>query len=627
MTFLNINDLIDMKKIAVVVGTYVGVYFACLALLSWNRPAEGTVKELPSIGIQEKFEEDVSLFIQSCAAFEESIEQASRATVVAEFLQLRLDFKKMEFLIAHTDPQLFNQCLNGAPLPKVMQKVPDLSIIEPQGLQRIEEVVYTDNFDRTELTQLFKKFHFSMKQFEKSLKSRRLYDADVFEAVRLGLIRLNTLNVTGFDAPANSDKVNHESIQILKGMKSILENYFEFSHETKTSELAAIFDTGIQQLEEETFESFDHLSFLTNVINPLWKSTLILQKELNVELPSLRSSLPKHINYEAENLFAENFLNASTFGEFAEGDESEKHIELGRKLFFDPLLSGDKKMACATCHDPKKAFTDGLPTSRTNAGLSGKRNSPTLLNAVYATRYFHDVRTDRLSLQMDHVVYNPDEFATDYDEMIAKLNQSEEYQKMFNEVYGSMKITKQSVTNAMSRYVSSLRSFNSDFDKFVRGETKTISESVKRGYNLFQGKATCATCHFAPTFAGVVPPFYDETETEVLGVPKIFKEPYELDDDPGRYANNIIMEKAPFYERSFKTPTLRNIALTGPYMHNGSFETLEEVIDFYDAGGGVGLGLDVPYQTLPGDSLKLSDQEKEDIIHFLEALTDTTGMN
>lgn len=615
-----------MKKIALIVAAHIGVYFACLALLSWNDASEATVKELPSVGIQEQFEKDISSFIQSCDAFEKSIEQASRATVVAEFLQLRLEFKKMEFLIAHTDPQLFNQCLNGAPLPKVMQKVPDLSIIEPQGLQRIEEVVYTDNFDRKELMDLFKKFHFSMKQFEQSLNGRQLYDADVFESVRFGLIRLNTLNVTGFDAPANSDKVNRESIQILEGMKAVMSNYLEFTNEVNSSELLAIFDAGIQQLEREDFDSFDHLSFLKNVINPLWKSTLMLQKELNVELPSLRSNLPKHINYESDNLFAENFLNASTFGEFAEGDESQKNINLGRKLFFDPLLSGDGKMACASCHDPQKAFSDGLPTSRMNSGASGMRNSPTLINAVYATRYFHDVRTDRLSLQMDHVVYNPDEFATDYDEMIAKLNQSEEYQALFQEVYGSRKISKQFVTNAMSRYVSSLRSFNSDFDKYVRGETNTISESVKRGYNLFQGKAACATCHFAPTFAGVVPPFYDETETEVLGVPKLFKEPYELDNDPGRYANNIIMEKAPFYERSIKTPTLRNVALTGPYMHNGSFETLEEVIDFYDAGGGIGLGLDVPYQTLPSDSLKLTDQEKEDIIDFLEALTDTTGV-
>lgn len=615
-----------MKKIAVVVAAYVGVYVVCLTLLSLNSPSKAVVKELPSIGIQQKFEEDLARFLTTSESFEQTIEQAPRAAVIAEFLQLRLQFKEMEFLIAHTDPQLFNQSLNGAPLPKIMQKVPDLSIIEPQGLQRLEEIVYTDNFDRKELLETFKKFEFAMKQFEKSLKSRKLYDADFFEAVRFGLIRLNTLNVTGFDAPANSDKVNLESIQLLKGMKVVMEHYAGFTSKSKSAELVTLFDKGIKQLERQDFDSFNHLTFLVEVINPLWKSTLILQRELNVELPSMRSNLPKHINYQADNLFADNFLNASTFGEFAEGDESQKHIELGRKLFFDPILSRDGKMACATCHDPKKGFSDGLPTSLTNAGIPGKRNSPTLLNVVYATRYFHDVRTDRLSLQMDHVVYNKDEFATNYDEMIGKLNQSEEYQRIFNEVYGSKKITKQNVTNAMSRYVSSLRSFNSAFDKYVRGETKTISESVKRGYNLFQGKAACATCHFAPTFAGVVPPFYDETETEVLGIPKLFKEPYELDNDPGRYTNGIIMEKAPFYERSFKTPTLRNIELTGPYMHNGSFQTLEEVIDFYDAGGGIGVGLDVPYQTLPSDSLHLTDREKEDIIHFLKALTDTIGV-
>jgi cytochrome c peroxidase len=160
----------------------------------------------------------------------------------------------------------------------------------------------------------------------------------------------------------------------------------------------------------------------------------------------------------------------------------------------------------------------------------------------------------------------------------------------------------------------------------MRGEKEAIDPAVIRGYNLFSGKAACATCHFAPTFAGLVPPAYIESESEVLGVPKAFEEPYVLDPDQGRFMNKLLKEQAPFYEFSFKTPTLRNVELTGPYMHNGAFATLEDVMEFYNEGGGLGLGLDIPHQTLPGDALDLTDQEIDDIISFMKSLTDTTGL-
>lgn len=609
-----------MKKLTIILGAFI----VCGVLLSLDRPSSSTVRELPSVGIQSTFESKLASMKSFGNELHQTVESGSRAVIIAQFLQLRLKFKEVEFLIAYTDPQLFNQNLNGAPLPKLMEKVPDLTIIEPKGLQRMEEVIFDDEFDRQEVLALFEKFQYSLDQFTQSISQRQLTDAELFEAIRYGLVRLNTLNVTGFDAPANSDKVNAECIAIFEGMTWILNNYATFVKSSKVEEINATFDLGIDQLERESFESFDHLSFLMNVINPLWKSTLELQRELNIELPSQRDNYPRYINYQADNIFAPDFLNASTFGEFREGEDLTKRIRLGEKLFFDPILSKNNSMSCASCHSPEKAFTDGEKTSLTIVGVPGKRNAPTLINAVYATKYFHDVRTDRLSLQMDHVVYNDDEFGANYDEIAAKLNSSEEYKKAFLDAYESEKITKNGITNAMSMYVSSLRSFNSEFDQYVRGEVEAISEDVKRGYNLFQGKAACATCHFAPTFAGVVPPFYNETETEVLGVPAQKTAPYTLDEDLGRYTNQIITERADFYKNSFKTPTLRNIELSGPYMHNGVYETLEEVVDFYNDGGGIGLGLDVPHQTLPSDSLDLDDQEKSDLIEFLKALTDRT---
>jgi cytochrome c peroxidase len=148
-----------------------------------------------------------------------------------------------------------------------------------------------------------------------------------------------------------------------------------------------------------------------------------------------------------------------------------------------------------------------------------------------------------------------------------------------------------------------------------------IDPAVKRGFNLFMGKAQCGTCHFAPTFFGNVPPFYGTSESEVLGVPKVWDtlNPV-LDADIGRYK---FME-FPDFMHAFKTSTVRNAELTKPYMHNGGFKSLEDVVDFYDRGGGAGMGLDVPNQTLPDKKLNLTAAEKKDIVAFMKALTDTT---
>jgi cytochrome c peroxidase len=141
------------------------------------------------------------------------------------------------------------------------------------------------------------------------------------------------------------------------------------------------------------------------------------------------------------------------------------------------------------------------------------------------------------------------------------------------------------------------------------------------------GKAACATCHFPPTYAGLVPPSFAENESEVIGVPADPKaDPLQIDPDPGRYANGRPRDRAPHLQFGFKTTTVRNVALTAPYMHNGVYTNLEEVVDFYNRGGGAGMGLDIPHQTLPFDNLNLSPLEQRSLVKFMEALTDTAGL-
>jgi cytochrome c peroxidase len=153
----------------------------------------------------------------------------------------------------------------------------------------------------------------------------------------------------------------------------------------------------------------------------------------------------------------------------------------------------------------------------------------------------------------------------------------------------------------------------------MRGSKDQLGPAEKNGFNLFMGKAKCGTCHFAPLFNGLVPPEFVETESEVLGVPKS-KDTLnaQLDDDPGKFN----FTQSSVHKHAFKTPTLRNIELTAPYMHNGVFSTLEEVMTFYNNGGGRGLGIGPPNQTLPVEKLKLSPREIRDIIAFMRSLTD-----
>jgi len=162
---------------------------------------------------------------------------------------------------------------------------------------------------------------------------------------------------------------------------------------------------------------------------------------------------------------------------------------------------------------------------------------------------------------------------------------------------------------------------NSRFDQYMRGDTLKLTRREKNGFNLFMGKAKCATCHHLPLFNGLLPPDFSETESEVLGVPQSNdRHNAKLDPDEGRF----LFTNSSIHKYSFKTPTLRNIGLTAPYMHNGVYTTLEEVMEFYNKGGGRGLGIAPSSQTLPFDKLNLSKKEIFNIISFMLSLTDTT---
>jgi cytochrome c peroxidase len=366
------------------------------------------------------------------------------------------------------------------------------------------------------------------------------------------------------------------------------------------------------------FNNFDRLTFIVSFMNPLYKQLGIVRLKAGIAAPEGQSP----VTFNAESLFQRDFFNINFFSPGKEYWITDKRIGLGKKLFSDPILSGTRDRSCAGCHLPEKAFTDGLTVPY---ALDNKtkltRNTPTLWNSALQTRQFFDTRTDILENQLKEVVHNDFEMKGSLEESAAELKKIPVYVKLFNDAYAEEKepINAFNIANAISSYIRSLVALRSRFDEYMLGNKSKLSASEKNGFNLFSGKAKCATCHFIPLFNGLVPPEFTETETEVLGVPaNKSKQNAVLDPDPGRYD----ISRSVIHKFAFKTPTLRNIELTAPYMHNGVFNTLDEVMDFYNEGGGAGLKIAPENQTLPKDKLNLSKKEIADIIAFMKALTD-----
>ena len=567
-----------------------------------------------------------------------TLDQSEKALVELQEIHLatRLAYKKVEFLLEYYDRDAMKKYINGAPLPTIEKHVPEIRVIEPSGLQVLDELVFGDNpIDEKEeiLAQVkdLKKYFSQVQQYQKGIQINHRH---VFEASRQEIIRILTLGVTGFDTPGSANAIP-EAVNAMEAVSNAMAFYQTAIKEKDASlsnDIKALFKGAIQYLKENNdFDSFDRLTFLKTYINPLYAKVKDAQIALGVETVYETTNVPQAVRYHADNIFSDAFLNEDYFANVSNEEASEKRIELGKLLFFDPVLSSNNQFSCASCHQPEKGFTDGLDKSLAiKEGKKIKRNAPTVVNSVYAERYFYDLREPSIERQIRHVVIDSLEFNTDFFEIVDKLSQSETYKKLFAEAYADQpqyQLSKWSISNALACYVVSLSSFNSPFDQYVRGERKELPEAAKRGFNLFMGKAACGTCHFAPSFNGLVPPFYEESESEVLGVPSTpGSENLVIDPDLGRLESSRPQDEAYFYAFSFKTPTVRNAALTAPYMHNGVYETMEEVIDFYNKGGGLGMGIDIPHQTLPDAPLNLNEGEVKDLIAFMEALTDTTGM-
>lgn len=270
-------------------------------------------------------------------------------------------------------------------------------------------------------------------------------------------------------------------------------------------------------------------------------------------------------------------------------------ISLGKQLYFDKRLSRDNTISCASCHDPQKGFSNGEQFATGVGGAKGGRNSPTVLNTAYNQYQFWDGREGSLESQALGPIQNPIEMNMTLPEVVEKLNAIEGYKKQFQAVF-STDVTAEGIGKAIADYERTVLSGDAPYDRFKAGDKAALSESAQRGMKLFFGKAVCSSCHAGPNFT--------DNGFHNLGIGMQAEKP-----DIGREA----VSKLAGDRGSFKTPTLREIAKTGPYMHDGSIKTLEEVVEHYVKGGVANDFLDE--DVFP---LKLSDEEKADLLTFLK---------
>ena len=517
-------------------------------------------------------------------------ESARQAFVLARTAYKRIETQAEYYSATAVKP------VNGPSLEAEEDDDPRLSVAA-DGFQGIEEGLFpeVDPLRRDSL----RKVATALQAQVPALKEygRRVYmtNQTLLDAMRQELVRIEVLTLAGFDSPL-AHRGLEEAVHALSGLRDLAGLVAPDSATAERAAFLAELERATRVLASADWDTFDRLAFYRDRVPPLSRALAQFRAASHIAPPP---------DVRIWRAGAASVFEAGAFDPYVPSEQwvgrpDSARIEQGRRLFFDAGMSGGGVRSCGTCHQPERAFTDGLARSTPLAASSHAvlRNAPTLINSGLQTAQFYDLRTETLEGQVGEVVRNRDE------------------------MHGDSAVSND-VRQAIAAYVRSLTSLNSRFDRYVRGEDVPYTTEERLGFNLFMGKGLCGTCHFAPLFNGTVPPAYTQIESEVIGVPsRAQTRNATIDPDLGR----IAITRRPTQKHAFKTPTLRNVELSAPYMHNGVYRTLDEVLDFYNRGGGAGIGSEVPNQTLPFDKLDLTIGEQRAIISFLRTLTDTAGL-
>ena len=545
---------------------------------------------------------------------EASTKSVKTDSLRAMFSRCRMTYKETELFIEYYFQGLTKR-INGPALPDV--KTEDGQVWPPHGLQVMEQYLFTEPADsnRADLQKEIRLLQADLKFILANLPATTILPQHAKEIVQHELIRIVTQGITGFDSPISLQSIP-ETIAALNGIRQFQKAFYG---EQASATWEKQIDTAIARLQQEKdFDTMDRLALIADHLMPLSQSLASSITDTKAD-----SLVTKPFRGTLDDLMKGRGFNPDYYTTYAEGISNTEKVALGKRLFYDQRLSASTTLSCGSCHRPELFFTDGKVKAEDFIhGGSLQRNTPGLFYAAMQSHQFYDLRSTTLEDQAHQVIFNKDEFNFSDTAIVNKLTKDSAYGEAFSKAFPkSDKLSGYEVRNAIGAYVRSLMPFRSRWDQYMQGNKEALTAEEKHGFTLFAGKAKCATCHFIPLFNGNIPPWYTKSESEIIGVPQqaVWTKAM-IDPDSGRYLINPIAELA----FAFKTPTIRNIEKTGPYMHNGVYTSLNDVVEFYHRGGGVGLGIDLPFQTLPFDSLILSKTDKKAIVAFMRSLTDET---
>lgn len=592
------------------------LFMTCLSVvLGLKKSTDSTAL----IALVEEVKVNFKLFSQSTANLQKAVaalnENPQSISEAKNALKnSRLAYKRVAFFLDYffqSSSLIYNKPA------KVEVEEPYMEYQEPSGFQVIEALLFGPRpwVHQKELAAQSELLVSSSSDLPALLYRFTATDQQILESVRLELLRVVTLSITGYDAPELKTGIV-EAEQSIRAIQKVLLPLLQQSDQAAVLLRQNLDATAVYLDQHPDFDSFDRMKFLTTYALPL-------QEQLSnfIRFSKADSNTQSALNYEAKNIFSPDAIPLSVFPGAIKTDS--KIVALGKKLFLEKALSGNLKRNCASCHHPEKYFSEPLKTSLAFDGKSSVvRNAPTLVYAGFQYSQFWDGRVKSLQEQIKAVIANPQEMNGSHQVISERISRSVIYQRDFKGLFPAVRenpVTIDAIAAALAAYVQSLAPRNSAFDKYINGDHRAMNAQQLKGFNLFMGKGQCGSCHFAPLFNGLIPPYYKLTEYEVLGTPENadFKHPKE-DQDRGRYNFFPIS----YYQAAFKTPTIRNVEKTAPYMHNGAFQDLYQVVDFYNKGGGAGLGLDLPGQTLSAKPLNLTEIEMQDIVSFMKSLTD-----
>ena len=549
-------------------------------------------------------------------------------TIRKSIEESRLKLKNIDFWLRYFEPNAYRK-ING-PLPvewenEVFEKFEPPYRREGAGLSLAELSLNQKPLVKDSLLQLIVRSREAVKTFEADSITGQLNTySHFFLANRLFLLNLAAIYTTGFECP-DTLNIIPELRSMLLGTKEIYNSYnLSFPETPLSGEYLDVFDKTIAFVNTQPveFSSFNQFIFIRDYVNPLFAINQKLINNYNVTSINYNDYT---LNNTTLSIFDKSlYTSQSTKGIYSMVEDQKTLSEIryiGKLLFYDPILSGNNMRSCASCHKPSQYFTDTTLSTALSFDRQQHlpRNTPTLINSVFNHLLMLDGKQISLQAQGRAVITNPTEMNSDEKELLRKVLSCKEYKDAFKSFLKftpeEKEITLTHIVSAITYYDGSYSRYYAPFDDAMNNKTE-VTDDVKKGFNLFMSRAKCATCHFVPNFNGVKPPFVG-SEFEVLGTPEDTSF-HELSTDSGRWMVN----KAPETLHAFRTGSIRNAEYTKPYMHNGVFKTLEEVIDFYDVGGGLGKKMIVDNQTLSGDSLKLSPSDKRELLAFIYSLNE-----